>query len=276
MASNDKKQEARAKRQAAEQAAAAKAKRNKQLQIFAGVVFAALVVVVLIVVIGGSGKSGNETTAGTQVGTPEAVEQGDVAGVQETKDMLAGLPQNGLTLGEKDAPVQIIEFVDLQCPFCKDHQLDVQPKIINDVVKTGKAKITLAPIAFLGPDSTDGRVVLARMAGKDKAWDFVNLWYWNQGNEGTGYATDAYIKGLLAKIPGTSAADVDREPDAEITKRLDEVDTWQKDLKVSSTPTFYVGKTGTDPATFEQVDAGGPDASSAIIDKVNELSGQGQ
>lgn len=274
MATNQQKLDARAKREAATKAAQAKEKRNKQLQILAGVVFAALVAVVLVVVIGGGG--GSSTKAET--GTPEAVEKGDVAGVAETKTLLTGVEQNGLTIGKKDAPIQVLEFIDVQCPFCRDHQLDVQPKLVTELVKSGEAKITLAPIALpmMGPDSEAGRTVLARLADKDKAWDFANLFFFNQGNEGVGYVTDAYLKGLVGAIPGTTPADASRDNDEATTKKLDEVDRWQDELGVTGTPSFFVGKTGTDIADFEQVESSGPDASEAIIAKVRELSGEDQ
>lgn len=262
MATTDKKQDARKKREAAQKAAEAKAKRNKQLQILAGVIFAALIVVVLVVVIAGGDK-------GSKGGDAE-----NITGADQTAQLLDGIPQNGLTLGQKDAPVQIVEFIDLQCPHCQNHQLDVQPKVINELVKSGEAKLTLAPIAFLGPDSEDGRVVLARLAGQDKAWNFANLWYLNAGTEGSGYATDEWIGGLLKAIPSDNPAeDGEREADPETQKTLDEVDRWQEKLRVSSTPTFFVGKTGTDVTDFEEVEASDKVAED-LATKVREIQGQ--
>lgn len=269
---NQQKQEARAKREAAQKALEAKAKRNKQLQILGGIVFAALLVIVVIVAIGGGGGAGPDA----EQGTPEAVEQGDVAGVEATNNLLAGIPQNGLTIGERDAPVQIVKFVDLQCPFCASSQLDELPTVVNQLVKTGEAKLTLAPIAILGADSQDGRVVMARLGQKDKAWQFANLWYWNQGQENQGYATDAYLQGLLGKIDGTTDADAAREPDEATSKTLEEVDRWQQELGISGTPTWVVGKTGDDVGTFDEVEISAEGSAEPVTEAVRALASENQ
>src|SRR5918992_2495495 len=41
----------------------------------------------------------------------------------EASAVFEGVPQNGVALGRPDAPVTLLEFVDLQCPFCRDFAL---------------------------------------------------------------------------------------------------------------------------------------------------------
>ncbi len=263
MANNaDKKNEARLKREQAQAQAAAAAKRNKMLQYLAGAVFAAIVVVVLVVVVTGSKDESVD---------PKSAE---VAGVAETKKLLTGLDQDGFTLGDPKAPITIVEVVDLQCPFCKSEQLDGQPQIIAESVRTGKAKLRLVPLGFLGPDSEDARAVMARLANSDKAWAFANLFYWNQGQENTGYVTDAFLKKITRAAGGTDADALAREPSDADAKVLAENDALAAKLLPGgpSTPTYAVGKSSAKPETYEVVDASS-DVASAVIEKVNELSG---
>ncbi len=217
---------------------------SRQIQILAGLVFAALIVVVAVVVIGGRGSE-REATPGDAV-----------RGQTETRTLLAGLTQDGLTLGDPKAPVTIVEFVDLQCPFCAAHQLDEQPKIVDALVRTGEAKITMQPLAFLGPDSGTGRNVLLRLANKDRAWDFINLAFWNQGRENSGYMTDEWLKKITSPIEGVTAADLARTREPALRPAIDRAEALSDALfeEGDGTPFFAVGPSSADPKTYAKVD----------------------
>ena len=72
--------------------------------------------------------------------------------------MLAGIPQNGIYLGNANAPVRLVEFADLQCPFCREYTLQTLPQLVQDYVRSGKVRMEFRDLAFLGKDSvTAGR-----------------------------------------------------------------------------------------------------------------------
>ncbi len=222
-----------------------------------GAVLAAAAAVILVltaalVLRGGDGSSSSPGSGGSP-----ATPTWSVAGVDETEELLKGIPQDGMSLGWPSAPVTLLEYVDLQCPFCKEHQLDVQPALIKELVRTKQAQIAFVPLAFLGSDSVAARNVFMRMAQTNKAWDFANLFYWNQGQENSGYVTDAFLRGLVGAIPGTKPQDASRKLDpglAEITAQRDILGQRVLGARESGTPGFTVGPTNGDPLTFEWIE----------------------
>src|SRR3982751_5830497 len=83
----------------------------------------------------------------------QAATAGSAKGAAATAALIGGIPQKGVTLGRADAPVTIVEFADPQCPFCKDYTLNEMPAVVQKYVRTGKAKMELRYLTFIGPDS---------------------------------------------------------------------------------------------------------------------------
>lgn len=220
------------------------ARGSRQIQILAGLVFSALIIVVAVVLLSGRGSERKATPGDA------------VRGETETRTLLAGLTQEGQTLGDPKAPVTIVEFVDLQCPFCAAHQLDEQPKVIEAVVRTGDAKIRLEPLAFLGPDSGVGRNVFLRLAEKNRGWDFLNLAFWNQGAENSGFMTDEWLKKVTSPIEGVTPADLARNREPALRPAIDRADALSEELfeEGDGTPFFAVGPSDADPKTYTKVD----------------------
>ena len=86
-------------------------------------------------------------------------------------------------LGNPDAPVTLVEYVDLQCPYCAEWAVRTFPVLVSDYVRTGKLRIVFHGLAFIGPDS-DTALRTALAAGReDRLWDVVAGFYVRQGAE---------------------------------------------------------------------------------------------
>ncbi len=81
-------------------------------------------------------------------------------------------------LGEKDAPVTMIEFSDYECPFCQRHFKETYPKLVSNYVESGKLKIVfrdLVSVSSHNPWATK-EAIAANCAG-DQGGDSVYFKY---------------------------------------------------------------------------------------------------
>jgi protein-disulfide isomerase len=254
----DRKAQAREDRLAREREEAAAAARKRRLGILGGVLALAAAVVVVAIIVSGSG--GSKTAAKKQAGE-------SVAGQNAVGAMLAGIPQSGRTLGNPKAPVTVVEFADLQCPVCKDFSNTYFPPIVRDFVKTGKVKVEFRNLTFIddnvgGTGSLQSAHVAAAAGMQNKLWNFVELFYENQGAEGSGYVTDAFMQNIASGIPGLSWSQVlAHRDDAAVTQQLGEANTAFSRYGGTGTPTFLVG---TSDASLKKFGGSYADLSKAI------------
>ncbi|MGZ8634565.1 MAG: DsbA family protein [Solirubrobacteraceae bacterium] len=230
---------ARAARIQAEQADAAAGLRRRRLRTLLAVLGAAAVlVVVAIVVSGGSSDKAKSRPAAAQKAS------GAIPGQKESAEMLAGIPQTGIYLGNPAAPVRVVEFADLQCPFCRDYSLQVLPQLVQDYVRTGKVRMEFRTLSFLGQDSVTAGRAAAAAAQQDKLWNFVDVFYFSQGEENSGYVTPSFLQRIekAAGVDPAEAATFAASPAS--LKPLNAANALADQLGVKSTPTVLVGKRG--------------------------------
>lgn len=215
------------------------ARRQRLLQLsVAGVFLAIIVVVVVIVVVGNSGGDSSSTPLKTTAGKGK---KAGIPGKAEVEKLLAGIPQEGMVLGKASAPVEVAEFGDLQCPFCKENSENVTPEVIENQIRKGEAKISFNQFIIIGPDSIPaGEAALAAGAQK-KGWNFVELWYRNQGEENSGYVTEKFIEtiGKEAGIPDLAKWNKERKS-AKYKKDLEGQTKEAEKLKFGGTPSFAI------------------------------------
>lgn len=245
-----KRQPAQSKTAQAEQA------RKRRNIIIASLVAVAVVAVGAVLLAGGGGDDKKSDPASATV-----------KGVSETNALLKGIPQSRSTLGKDDAPVTLVEFADLQCPFCRQFALTTYPVIVNDYVSKGKVRVEFRTMTFIGPDSEKAGRAAAAAAEQDRESYFTQLWYFNQGQENSGYATDAFIEKIW-KAAGVDVAKAKKFADSEAS--LKPIAAAQKDAEkygVVSTPSFLIGETGK-PLTKFDVNLDDAEAFSAAFDEL--------
>src|SRR4051812_39687731 len=221
----EQKREAREQREAAEREDASAAERRRRTAYLAGgIALIALIVVVALVLVSQSGSGSSDVD-------PNAT--------------FSGVDQSGATLGDPKAPVTVVEFADLQCPYCRDFAVDDLPGIVDDYVKPGDVRMELRLLGFIGDDSLTGRQVAAGAAEQDRIWPFAENVYAHQETENTGYMTEDFLKEQATGIDGLDADQALAaigSPEAQ--RYASESDSRAEDAGVKSTPSFLVGATG--------------------------------
>ena len=119
----------------------------KVLAIVGAVVVLAAIGIGLALALGGGSKASNNYPA---IGTLKNA----LPGASDVQTLFKGIPQNGLTLGDPKAPVTMVEYIDLQCPFCQQFETQVMPNIISKYVRTGKVKVEARILAFIGSEAS--------------------------------------------------------------------------------------------------------------------------
>jgi protein-disulfide isomerase len=241
----ERRDQARRERLEREQALMASAARRRRLMSLGAIAGIAALVVAVLIVVSGSGGGSSATSAGGNR---------PLAGVRESRAMLSGVPQHGTTLGSANAPVRVVEFADLQCPFCRAYSLDVMPRLVQKYVRPGKVRMEFRNLAFIGPDSVREARLAAAAARQNRIWNLVDLLYLNQGRENSGFATDAFLRRVASAVPGLDVRRAFAERgSAGVTAQLEAADRAATNAGVNSTPTFLVGR----GASLKAVDAAG-------------------
>jgi protein-disulfide isomerase len=169
-------------------------------------------------------------------------------------------------LGDPSAPVTLVEYVDLQCPYCQQFETQVMPNVIDRYVRTGKLKVELRVLAFIGPDSQRGQFAAIAAGEQGRKFDFAQLLYANQAGENTGWLSDEMVTSAANSIPGLDTEKLLADAGASGVKTTAQRYVSQATAdKVTGTPTLLVGHTG---STLQTVSLQSPTDEQSLTDAI--------
>jgi protein-disulfide isomerase len=210
-----------------ESRAGAGERRTRLLQLAAGAAFLAIVAVAVLIVVSSGSDGGGEAE--------------NLDGVAEIDNLLGGIPQQELVLGDPEAKVELVEYGDLQCPVCKAYSEDFLPAIIENQVKKGAARLVFRNFAFIGPQSAPAGAAALAAGTQGRGWEYLELFYRNQGTENSGYADDEF---LTAIAKGAGVKDIARWNEerrgAKFTDEVTQTTEEAQDLGLTGTPSFAI------------------------------------
>ena len=143
---------------------------------------------------------------------------------------------DGPVLGNKNAPVTIVEFSDFQCPYCGRFFTQTLPSIKKDYIDTGKVKLVFRDFPLSFHPNAEPAAEAAECANEQgKYWEYHDKLFENQ---------DSLSSELYIKLAGDLGLDVDKfKTCIETSKYKQEVEddfNYGQSVGVSGTPTFFI------------------------------------
>ncbi len=151
-------------------------------------------------------------------------------------------------IGDPDAPATIVAFEE-----------DAYPRIVNELVETGQAKLYFMNYQFLGPDSTTAGIAGECALAQDEAafWNYKTYVYRAQGPESEAWATPELLVDLAREY--VPALDADELASCIDERRFEDAVAADYELGqqagVDATPTLFVNGQKLESWGFEAVEA---------------------
>lgn len=158
-----------------------------------------------------------------------------------------GAAEEGLTLGDPGAPVDLYEYCDLESPICRQFAEVVLPKVIREEVDAGKAQITFRNFMIMGPGSPAAAAAAIAAGEQGDGWSFVEAFYRGRGKRDADSATDGFLEATataagVADLGRWNAARTSQTVQAQAKASTKEAEG----LALIGTPSFAVRGPGTD------------------------------
>ncbi len=175
----------------------------------------------------------------------------------------AGIPEEGDALGVPSAKLTLEEFADLRCSHCRAFVDDTLPILLDRYVRAGELRIVFHNLPILGQASVDAARMAAAVGLQGHEFEFVDLFF----HRPTALVSDDVLRAVAAQIPGV---DVAAAMAARTSQRVYDDLAGARALAIrygiEGTPTFLLGKTGSDPQALQDARSNLPETITAPID----------
>lgn len=167
---------------------------------------------------------------------------------RKVSTLLAGIPQEGRTLGLPSAPVTLQVFADLEDEDSQHWILKLLPAIIHVFVRTNILKIEYLSFKTntIRPETFVKQQAAAIAAGaQNKLWNYIETFYHEQGKEYTRYVTEQYLDNIARQVPGLDTAQWHKDRnDGRRSEQVVGDDRMGRSDGIHVTPAYRLGLTG--------------------------------
>lgn len=147
----------------------------------------------------------------------------------------------GIMIGKPDAPLTMIEYTDLQCPFCRQYHITSYEQIKKDWIDTGKLRYLVRdlPIESIHPQAMPAARATRCAGEQGKLWEMRHAILLNNARLSTD-VFGPFAQDLKLNMAAFNKCFADTSKfQAEISKDMAEAAT----VGISATPSFVIGKT---------------------------------
>jgi protein-disulfide isomerase len=171
--------------------------------------------------------------------------------VRPITDVVAAAPRDypqaeRTALGDPNAPVRIDVFEDFQCPACRTYSEEIETRIIEDLVSTGKVYYVFHNYTFLdgggagnGGESDQAANAVMCAAEQGRFWEMHGTIFANWNGENQGAFSDRRLRAMAEKAG----------LDLEAFDACFDANTYQDEIQADFDAGTGLGVTGT-PSVF--------------------------
>jgi protein-disulfide isomerase len=171
--------------------------------------------------------------------TPLSLPAADLGDTPAAAQSLLQVGPNDRILGDRNAPITIVEYASMTCPHCAHFADDVLPELKKKWIDSGKVRLVLRDFPL--DNEAVHASMIARCAPPGRFYAFVDTFFADQDKWVTAPNYQTALT-RLAELGGMSKAEVDKcladskLEDQILNSRL----VASKDLDVNATPTFFI------------------------------------
>jgi hypothetical protein len=167
---------------------------------------------------------------------------------REVGALLAGIPQQGQTLGAPTAPVTLQLFAELEDYSSGSWFRVLLPAIVREFVRTDILRIEYRAFKTNTIESemfVKQQAAALAAGAQDKLWNYVYTFSYEQGKERTPYATESFLENIARQVPTLNIQrwDADRNADPRVEQVVEE-DQQGRAEGIHVTPAYRIGRTG--------------------------------
>lgn len=154
----------------------------------------------------------------------------------------ANAEANGRAWGPKDAPIQIVEWLDYQCPYCGQFATKYEKDIQTAFAPTGKVRYEVRSASFIGPESASAAEAALCSTDQNLFWQMHRAIFQNQPKtENSGEMSKDRLKAIAAQITGMDTGTFNQCLDSgKYAQAVTDERANSQKSGIQSTPTFVV------------------------------------